>query len=115
MQSSIGKHKISEELDFCKNMINNMVEGKSEVIDHKLTEKDVSEIRRMSEDVASITGLNQLRITPKLNEMKSIKDKCLYILENKNVPSETSDKVNTIIERFDRYEKYLLLFLKKYS
>lgn len=118
MISSIDKQKISSELEFSKNLIEGLT-GKgqtSKTYTPKISSNDVSEIMKISEEVATISGLNQLKIKRQLTEDMSLQDKCLTILEqNRSIPRKTRENVAKILERTSRYELFLLNFLKKYS
>jgi len=105
------------ELDFSKNLIDDIFSGKSkksidEKINVKLNRNEIKEMNSLSEEALKIAGLS----TPeKKNTLKeqSLIENCISILENKEIPAKLFDKVCTLIEKRERIDSFLEKFVKK--
>jgi hypothetical protein len=121
MNSHTGN--IKSDLEFSKNLINNLVAKKSNPVEEAaptLSPEEKQEMTRLSEAVGEITGMEGLVIKKKPIQKEAIQkspdiiEECLRILDKGEVNSRLTERMLTVIDHHEQTEKIILQFLGKY-
>ena len=125
MMKSFTDNNIKSDLEFSKNLINNLVSKKENPVEEaapRLSDSDKQEMTKLSEAVAEITGMNNLVIKNKPQQSiketphnnASLINEALQILERQSTPDSMIEKMLPVIELHEKTQKIILQFLKKY-
>lgn len=112
-------NSFQNEMDFSKNVLENIFNGKSNVTEgaakSSIENEDVENYIRESREVANILGDSVFEINQSKKKVKALEESLLILHKNRKIPKKTVQTVLKIQERMEKYEKYLLQFIKKYS